>query len=62
VLVFAAWKKRPEGLSGPFRSPILLDASGPVHGIRELQVRRGKRCGERLWPWSQTTSWRPCTP
>jgi len=38
--------------------PALLDALDMVHGIRELQLRRGKGRGERLWPWSRMTGWR----
>ena len=38
--------------------PALLDALDMVHGIRELQARRGKGRGERLWPWSRMTGWR----
>jgi integrase/recombinase XerD len=29
-----------------------------VHGIRELQTRRSKGRGVRLWPWSRMTGWR----
>jgi integrase len=29
-----------------------------VHGVRELQARRGKGQGIRLWPWSRMTGWR----
>jgi hypothetical protein len=29
-----------------------------VHGIRELQGRRGKSRDIRLWPWSRMTGWR----
>jgi Phage integrase family len=29
-----------------------------VHDIRELQARRGKGRGIRLWPWSRMTGWR----
>jgi integrase/recombinase XerD len=59
VLVFATLKKRQPGI---FRAvpvpPPLLDALDLVHGIRELQSRRGKGRGERLWPWSRMTGWR----
>jgi integrase len=39
-------------------APALLDALDLVHGIRELQSRRGRGRGERLWPWSRMTGWR----
>jgi len=29
-----------------------------VHGVRELQGRRGKGRGVRLWPWNRMISWR----
>ncbi len=38
--------------------PALLEALDLVHGIRELQTRRGKGRGVRLWPWSRMTGWR----
>jgi integrase/recombinase XerD len=34
--------------------PALLDALD----LRELQARRGKGRGVRLWPWSRMTGWR----
>ena len=56
VLVFATLKKRQPGI---YRAvpvpPALLDALDLVHGIRELQSRRGKGRGVRLWPWSRMT-------
>jgi integrase len=59
VLVFESLKKRRTGV---FRSvpvpPALLDALDLVHGIREIQTRRGKGRGVRLWPWSRMTGWR----
>jgi integrase len=59
VLVFASLKKRR---SGVFRAvpvpPAVLEALNLVHGIRELQARRSKGRGERLWPWSRMTGWR----
>ena len=59
VLVFESLKKRR---SGVFRAvpvpPALLEALNLVHGIRELQARRGKGHGIRLWPWSRMTGWR----
>ena len=59
VLVFASLKKRRTGI---YRNvpvpPALLEALNLVHGIRELQARRGKGRGERLWPWSRMTGWR----
>ena len=59
VLVVESLKKRRAGV---FRAvpvpPALLDALDMVHGIRELQVRRGKGRGVRLWPWSRMTGWR----
>ena len=59
VLVFESLKKRRPGV---FRTvpvpPALLDALDMVHGVRELQARRGKGRGVRLWPWSRMTGWR----
>jgi integrase len=59
VLVIESLKKRRSGI---YRSvpvpPALLDALDLVHGIRELQSRRGKGRGIRLWPWSRMTGWR----
>ena len=59
VLVFESLKKRRDGI---YRSvpvpPALLETLNMVHGIRELQVQRGKGRGVRLWPWSRMTGWR----
>ncbi len=59
VLVIESLKKRRDGI---FRvvpvPPILLDTLNMVHGIRELQARRGKGRDVRLWPWSRMTGWR----
>jgi len=59
TLVFESLKKRRSGI---YRAvpvpPALLDALDLVHGIRELQARRGKGRGIRLWPWSRMTGWR----
>ena len=59
VVVLESLKKRRTGI---FRSvpvpPALLDALDLVHGIREIQTRRGKGRGVRLWPWSRMTGWR----
>ena len=59
LLVFESLKKRR---SGVYRAvpvpPALLEALDLVHGIRELQGRRGKGRGVRLWPWSRMTGWR----
>ncbi|MGZ9112802.1 MAG: hypothetical protein ACXW3X_17475 [Rhodoplanes sp.] len=59
VLVFEGLKKRRTGI---YRAvpvpPALLDGLDLVHGIRELQSRRGKGRGVRLWPWSRMTGWR----
>ncbi len=59
MLVIESLKKRR---SGVYRAvpvpPALLDALDMVHGVRELQARRGKGRGERLWPWSRMTGWR----
>jgi integrase/recombinase XerD len=59
TLVFESLKKRRAGI---YRAvpvpPALLDALDLVHGIRELQSRRGQGRGERLWPWSRMTGWR----
>jgi integrase/recombinase XerD len=59
VVVFESLKKRRTGI---YRSvpvpPALLDALDLVHGIREIQTRRGKGRSVRLWPWSRMTGWR----
>ena len=59
VLVIESLKKRRTGI---FRAvpvpPALLETLNMVHGIRELQARRGKGRGLRLWPWSRMTGWR----
>ena len=59
VLTIESLKKRRTGI---YRAvpvpPALLDALDMVHGIREMQARRGKGRGERLWPWSRMTGWR----
>ena len=48
--------------SGLYRAvpvpPMLLEALDFVHGVRELQGRRGKGRGIHLWPWSRMTGWR----
>jgi len=57
VLVFATLKKRQDGVYRAVPVPAaLLDALDLVHGIRELQGRRGR--GLLLWPWSRMTGWR----
>jgi integrase/recombinase XerD len=59
VLVFESLKKRRSGI---YRAvpvpPALLEALDMVHGIRELQAKRGKGRGIRLWPRSRMTAWR----
>ena len=59
LLVLESLKKRRSGI---YRAvpvpPALLEALDLVHGIRELQGRRGKGRGVRLWPWSRMTGWR----
>jgi integrase/recombinase XerD len=59
LLVPESLKKRRNGI---YRAvpvpPTLLEALDLVHGIRELQGRRGKGRGVRLWPWSRMTGWR----
>ena len=59
VLTIESLKKRRAGI---YRAvpvpPALLGALDMVHGIREMQARRGKGRGERLWPWSRMTGWR----
>jgi integrase/recombinase XerD len=59
VLVFESLKKRRRGV---YRAvpvpPALLEALDLVHGLRELQARRGRGRGVRLWPWSRMTGWR----
>ena len=59
VLVIESLKKRRTGI---YRAvpvpPALLEALDMVHGIRELQGRRGKGQGIPLWPWSRMTGWR----
>jgi integrase/recombinase XerD len=59
VLVIESLKKRHTGIYRTVPVPaVLLDALDMVHGIRELQSRRGKGRGVRLWPWSRMTGWR----
>lgn len=59
VLVFASLKKRRPDIFRAVPVPAaLLDALDLVHGIREVQARRGKGRGMRLWPWSRMTGWR----
>jgi integrase len=59
VLVIESLKKRRTGIYRTVPAPpALLGALDMVHGIRELQARRGKGRGERLWPWSRMTGWR----
>ncbi|NPD69779.1 site-specific integrase (plasmid) [Lichenicola cladoniae] len=59
TLIFESLKKRRPGI---YRSvpvpPALLEALDLVHRIRELQAKRGKGNGTRLWPWSRMTGWR----
>jgi integrase len=58
-LVLESLKKRRTGI---YRAvpvpPALLEALDLVHGIRELQGRRGQGRGVRLWPWSRMSGWR----
>jgi integrase/recombinase XerD len=59
VLVFESLKKRRSGIYRAVPAPpALLEALNLVHGIRELQTRRGKGRGVRLWPCSRMTGWR----
>jgi integrase/recombinase XerD len=59
VLVLESLKKRRSGLYRVVPvPPTLLEALDLVHGVRELQSRRGKGRGIRLWPWSRMTGWR----
>ena len=59
MLVFETLKKRQAGIYPAVSvPPALLDALDLVHGIRELQARRGMGRGVRLWPWSRMTGWR----
>ena len=62
-LVLESLKKRRSGI---YRAvpvpPALLEALDLVHGVRELQGRRGKGRGVRLWPWSRMTGWHPAEP
>lgn len=59
VLIFESLKKRRPGI---YRAvpvpPALLEALDLVHGIREVQGKRGKGQDVRLWPWSRMTAWR----
>jgi integrase/recombinase XerD len=59
VLVFESLKKRRPGI---YRAvpvpPALLEALDLVHGIREVQGKRGKGQDVRLWHWSRMTAWR----
>jgi integrase/recombinase XerD len=59
VLVIESLKKRRTGIYRAVPVPAaLLEALDMVHGVRELQARRGKGQGIRLWPWSRMTGWR----
>jgi integrase/recombinase XerD len=59
VLVFETLKKAPgRHLSRGSGAPALLEALDLVHGIREVQSRRDKGRGIRLWPGSRMTGWR----
>jgi integrase len=59
ILIFETLKKRREGVfrAVPVPGPVLgtLDM---VHGVRELQRKRGRGRDVRLWPVSRTTAWR----
>ena len=59
VLTVESLKKRRTGI---YRAvpvpPALLAALDMVHGVRELQARRGRGHEVRLWPWSRMTGWR----
>ena len=59
ILIFETLKKRREGV---FRAvPVpghVLGMIDMVHGVRELQRKRGRGCDVRLWPVSRTTAWR----
>ncbi len=59
VLTIESLKKRRSGI---YRAvpvpPALLGALDMVHGVRELQSRRGRGRGDWLWPWSRMTGWR----
>ena len=59
VLTVESLKKRRTGI---YRAvpvpPALLAALDMVHGVRELQARRGRGREIRLWPWSRMTGWR----
>ncbi len=59
TVVFESLKKRRDGI---YRAvpvpPALLEALVMAHGVRELQGKRGRGRGVRLWPWSRMTGWR----
>ncbi len=59
TVVFESLKKRRDGI---YRAvpvpPALLTAFVMAHGVRELQAKRGRGQGLRLWPWSRMTGWR----
>jgi len=59
TVVFESLKKRRDGI---YRAvpvpPALLTALVMAHGVRELQAKRGRGQGLRLWPWSRMTGWR----
>jgi integrase len=57
VLVIESLKKRRTGIYRAVPVP-LLEALDLVHGIGEIQSRRGTGRHERLWPWSRMTGWR----
>lgn len=59
VLVIESLKKRRTGIYRVVPvPPALLEVLDMVHGIRELQGRRGRGQGILLWPWSRMTGWR----
>jgi integrase/recombinase XerD len=58
-IVFETLKKRRKG---DFREvpvpPRFIEDLDKVHGIREMQAKKGRGKRDRLWQWSRTTGWR----
>ena len=58
VLVFGSLKKPQPAVYHGACPPPLLDTLDMVHGVRELQAKRGRGRGFRLWPSSRMTGCR----
>ncbi|NBB70217.1 MAG: tyrosine-type recombinase/integrase [Alphaproteobacteria bacterium] len=59
LLIIETLKKRRTGVYRGVPVPAhVLEALDLVHGVRELQRKRGRGRDVRLWPVSRTTAWR----